>query len=263
MPGRFANLEFNDERPTEEQLFGTRSRTEKTAHDHLRAADEEQRWGRFESALRLYTRALQEDRAAIPAWVGQAQMLVLLGECHEGRVWSDKALELFRHNGELLAAKAQACARLGDRAAALECSDASLQAPGSSPWRWAARGEVLLARRQKFADECFLKAVAEPAATWFDRVVIGRICVHYQQFTRALQYLKEAVQLEPTHGVAWFELGRCQQALGFAAVAEASYQRCLELRPDFQEARVAFESVSSTSSLFARLGRLLSPWRRR
>ena len=263
MPGRFANLEFNHERRTNPETALELRGAQKSAPDYLTTADEEQRWGRYEAALRLYTRALQEDRAAIPAWVGQVQMLVLLGESHEGRVWSDKALELFRNNGELLAAKAQACARLGDREGALQCSDASLQAPGSSPWRWAARGEVLLARRQKFADECFLKAVAEPASTWFDRVVIARICSHYRHFTRALQYLKEAVQLEPTHGAGWFELGRCQHELGFAAAAVASFQRCLELRPDFPEAQTALDALPMSSSLLTRLGAFLMPWRRR
>lgn len=261
MPGRFTNLEFEDSRQSNEQAAAELRTTPELAPDHLAAADEEQHWGRFEAALRFYTRALQEDRARIPAWVGQVQMLVQLGECHEARVWSDKALELFRNNGELLASKAQACARLNDNVAALQCSDASLQAPGSSPWRWAARGEVLLARHQKFVDECFLKAVAEPVAGWFDRVVIARICTHYGRFTQALQYLRQAVELDPTRGAAWFELGQCQRALGLAGAA-ASFQHCLELRPDFAEAQAALEAASS-SSVLTRLGAILFRWRRR
>ena len=40
------------------------------------------------TALQLYTRALGQNRAVIPAWVGQVQMLVELGEYHEARLWA-------------------------------------------------------------------------------------------------------------------------------------------------------------------------------
>ena len=147
----------------------SQSQTREDAADALlTSANQEYQWGRFEPALRLYTRALQEQRTMIPAWVGQVQMLVQLDECHEAHVWCDKGLELFRNNGELLAAKAQACTRLNDLKSAFACSDASLAAPGSSPWRWIARGEVLLARRHKLVAECFQKAVVEAATDWFD-----------------------------------------------------------------------------------------------
>ena len=140
MSGRFANLEFGDEQHDSLEAQQGERTMERSAKEFLSRADEEYRWGSFDKALRLYTRALHEDRAAIPAWVGQVQMLVQLDECHEANVWSDKALELFRNNSELLAAKAQACARLHDHKTGLACSDASLQASGSSPWRWIVRG---------------------------------------------------------------------------------------------------------------------------
>lgn len=251
MPGRFTNLEFDDQEHVAEPPAVTLQGAENSIPDYLQSADDARQWGRYEAALRFYTRALQEERSLVPAWVGQVQMLVQLDECHEARVWSDKALELFRNNGELLAAKAQACARLGDLGTALACSDAALQSAGSSPWRWIARGDVLLARQQKYADECFQKAVAEPGATWFERVVIARVYTHYRRFVNALQYLKEATQLEPTHGYGWFELGQCQLALGFAPSADDSFRRCLELRPDYAEAQKALDTLSRGMTLSA------------
>lgn len=265
MSGRFANLEFDNQQHAEQRELETRMQQctrADAAGTLLTQATHEYRWGQFESALRLYTRALREDRTLIPAWVGQVQMLVQLGECHEARLWSDKGLELFRNNGELLAAKAQATARLNDFKSAMACSDASLAAPGSSPWRWIARGEVLLARRQKFAAECFQKAVAEPAAEWFDHVVIARIQLYYGRVTNALHALKQAVELEPTHGYVWYEMGNCQRTLGLVPAAAESYQRCLDLRADCVEARRALESLSSGSSFLARL-RLILGGRRR
>jgi len=261
--GRFSNLEFDAERC---ECIASAEKTRlhgNTAHDYVVRAHEEYRWGRFEPALRLYTRALREDRAAIPAWVGQVQMLVQLGECHEARVWSDKAREVFRTNGELLAAKAQACVRLHDVKAGLACSDASLQAPGSSSWRWQVRGEALLAQRQKYAEECFQKAVCEPAADWFDRVVIARINLFYDRLTNGLHYLKQAMELEPTHGYVWFEMGNCQAALGLVSAAENSYGRCLELRPEYEEARRALEALPAGPSLRAWARRIFRAGRHR
>lgn len=260
MPGRFANLEFDDEQRHAEQCeFESRSQQplhEDVAESLLARASDEYHWGRFEPALRFFTRALQEDRTMIPAWVGQVQMLVQLDECHEARVWSDKGLELFRNNGELLAAKAQACARLKDFRSASACSDASLAAPGSSPWRWIARGDVLLAQRAKFAAECFQKAVAEPLVGWFECVVIAQVHMYYGRVTNALHYLKQALELEATHGYIWFEMGNCQQALGLLPAAAQSFERCLELRADYEEAERALGSLSGASSLLARLCRL-------
>jgi tetratricopeptide (TPR) repeat protein len=263
MPGRFSNLEFEEEHnESHEALAGLQSRR-KDAGDFLAQAEAEYRWGRFEEALRLYTRALQEDRTTVPAWVGQVQMLVQLDECHEARVWSDKALELFRGNGELLAAKAQACARLNDNRSCLASSDASLRAPGSSPWRWIVRGEALLAKGERHFEECFQRALTDPAADWFDRVVIARVYAFYHRMTNALGYLKEAIEIEPGHGYTWFMMGKCQQALSLETAAQTSYERCLELRPDYREAQSAMFEVHGGRSILERLGGVWRRWRGR
>ncbi len=249
MPGRFSNLEFDGEPRENVAAMGEQTCRKHDAADWLAQAEDAYRWGRFEQALRLYTRCLERDRAVIRAWVGQVQMLVQLGEHTEARLWSDKALELFRDNGELLAAKAQSCARLRDYRACLACSDASLQAPGSSPWRWEVRGEALLTRGQKHFDACFQRALSEKAADWFDRVVIARIYQYYGRTANALQHLRAAVELEPTHGIVWFEMGNCEAAMGAVGAARRSYERCLELRSDYVEASNAIAALRSVSFL--------------
>jgi tetratricopeptide (TPR) repeat protein len=247
MPGRFANLEFEDHgshAPQGRTGASTAGLEIRTARDLLHAARGEEEWGRFEPALRLYTRALQDDRALVPAWVGQVQMLVQLGEFHEGRIWSDKALQLFRNNGDLLSAKAQALARLSDVDGALAASDAALQSPESSPWRWIARAEVLLVRRQRFVEECLQKAVAEPLAQWFDRVLIARMLLYHDRATSAVAYVQEALRLQPGHGYLWYLLGECQCRLAMGTAAQGSYGRCLELKPDFRPARLALDELA-------------------
>jgi tetratricopeptide (TPR) repeat protein len=258
MAGRFTRLELAEEQPTvraaaEQRLTGVAPRTPE--HD-LQLANESYRSGRFEPALQLYTRALQGNRALIPAWVGQVQMLVELGEHREARLWSDKALELFKRNGDLLAAKSRACLRQGDRPAAMASSDESLVSPGSSPLRWQSRAEVLLDRRGERARSCFEKSLAEPQAGWFDRVAIARVYLFHDRPAPAHEFALAAVKLEPAHHYAWLVLGRCQERLGWLHEAESSYERSLELPGDHGEARQALGTLMSHGPR-ARAGRWL------
>jgi tetratricopeptide (TPR) repeat protein len=259
MPSRFSHLEFEDEDNRTEQA-GLQPAL--PAETYLTQANGCYRLGRFEQALRLYTRCLREDAGTVEAWVGQVRMLVELGEFNEARLWSDKALEVFRGNGELLAAKAQSCARLKDFKAAYSCSDASLTSPGSSPWRWEARGEVLLAQGDSKCQRCFEKALVEPLADWFDRVVLARIYMYYGRMTNAIEHAREALAAEPGNSLIWLTLGSCQQALGLRKEAAVSYRRTLEVDPRCREARAALESLDSGSFL-GYLGGIFRRWRRR
>lgn len=245
MNGRFAKLEI--EQPSSatraaldtEQIAGTPVRT--AQHDLLLATDAYHS-GQFENALQLYTRALRGDRSMIPAWVGQVQMLVELGEYPEARLWADKSLELFKNNGDLLAAKARACLRQRDRAAAVACSDASLASPGTSPQRWQARGEVLLDKAPDRARDCFERSLTESAADWFDRLVIARAYLFHRYAAPAVPYAQAGVQLQPASSYAWLTLARCQDALGWGEQARNSYERALQLPGD---RTIALNALSS------------------
>jgi tetratricopeptide (TPR) repeat protein len=245
---RFRHLELGEENEPQQdaeavrRLAGTPVRT---AEGDVVLAREAEQHGRHEQALQLYTRALRGDRGMIAAWVGQVQMLIELDEPTEARLWSDKALELFRNNGELLAAKAQACIRLEDHRAATACSDMALQSPGSSPGRWQARGEVLLAQGAARARDCFERSFTERGADWFDRLIVARIHLYYDKATAALKYAQEAVSMRPDHVYGWFIVGQCQEAMGWCDAAEASYERCLELAADFAPAGAALDAVRS------------------
>lgn len=263
MSGRFSNLEFTTQSAPQVLRQNTTAADAPHGALYLARADEFCRWGEHEPALRCYTRALQEDRALLPAWVGQVQMLVQLNELHEARMWADKALEMFRDNGELQAAKAQACARLADRKAALACSDGSLRAPGSSPWRWQVRGEVLLATGRPHADECFQRATQDPQAGWFDQIMIAEICLYYRRATNALVFLKRALESEPAHGYTWFLMGQAQVALALAEPASRSYAKCLELRPNYQPALEAVDQLASGGSFWSGIVGRVRRWSRR
>lgn len=253
MSGRFAKLEVREQARLEavepESLLGTPVRTPQ--YD-LTLAAEAWRSGRFETALQMYTRALGGDRALIAAWVGQVQMLVELAEYPEARLWADKALELFKNNGDLLAAMAQACLRQGDLKAAVTSSDLSLQSQGSSALRWRVRAEVMLRSAARRARDCFEKSLAEPGADWFERVLVARVYLHHRQPAAALQYAQAGVDMQPSLAYPWLILGRCQAALGMRERAATSYGRCGQLPGGQADAAAALRELEQ----IGRVGRL-------
>jgi tetratricopeptide (TPR) repeat protein len=245
MNGRFSRLELGDRKEHTEQVHPSAGTPIRTAEAEVEQAVSAYRSGRFEPALQSYTRALRSNRALVAAWVGQVQMLVELGEYKEARLWSDKALELFRGCGDLLAAKSRACVREGDLRAALACSDASLQSVGVSALRWAARGEVMLESKSNRARDCFDKALAEPGTDWFDRIVIARIYLFHRRPAPGLPLAQSAVEMAPGDPYAWYVLGRCQELLSWRAAARTSFERAIELDRGFEQAAAAIRGLKS------------------
>lgn len=235
---RFVNLEFDGGLESEHRS-GTGSVVKDEDYYLDRASDAFQQ-GRFAQALRFFARVLEFNPANVVAWSGQVRMLIELGEFPEARLWADKALERFPHDSDLLAAKAVALARLGDRQAALAFSDASMQERGDTPYVWLARGDVLLACKEKRAEYCFARATGLALNDWQVRWLASRIFRFYQKLATALKYAQEALALDGARAVVWLQLARCQWSLGLAAYATGSLARVVELDsslPELAEAR--------------------------
>ena len=253
---RFGNLEFGDEHEGRSRSGDQRAaRDEAYFMSEARLAFES---GKFESALRHFSKVLEFNPQNAAAWTGQVQMLIELGEFGEARLWADKALERFPHEAELFAAKAVALARGGDLQGAMAFSDSSIEERGDSPYLWLARGDVLLARKEARADYCFEKAQALAPNDWVIAWLIGRVRYYYEQFSLALKAIQQAVELNATHFVLWLELGRCQQALGLIGPATNSYTQARQLRADCHEATIALGKLSH-----AGFGARLAGWWRR
>ncbi len=252
MADRFEHLEFDDEslrlrteQQRQEQPGVLASEPMETHAYHERAIRAFQR-GEFEQALRYFTRTLELDRAFVPAWVGQVQMLIELNELREADLWADKALELFRDQGELLSAKSVARTRLHDVRAALRFSDSALAARGSSAYRWLARGEALLASEQAQATACFDRAMIEPDADWFTRLWVGRLYRMYGNHTQALMAARQATEQAPHAPYAWYIRGLCERDLALGDY-RSSLKHALEVDPTFVMARVALREPASDS----------------
>jgi len=240
---RFDRLEFDDALPVAKPGHAKPAR--EPDHDEqywMKAAGEERRNGLHESALRYYSRALELDKSQAAGWVGQVQMLVAMNECPEADLWSRKALELFKNNPDLLAARAQALCRIGDLKNAQASCDAAICQPGLSSYPWVVRGELMLARKEDIDGYCFDKAL-QLDGDWLVSLEIGAIYAHYGRPAKALQRTRVAVEKAPDHGYCWYCQGKYELALGLTRPAAKSFERCLQLVRNHSLARKALEEI--------------------
>lgn len=245
---RFSSLEFESE--DDGELRSDPVNAPKGEVFHLREAQAAFEGGEFERALRSFARVLEHNPGNPLPWTGQVRMLIELGEYREAKLWADKALERFPREPELLAAKAVALARSGDLNAAMAFSDASFEERGDTPYLWVARADVLLARRESRADYCFAKALSQEPRDWFLRLLIARVQYHYDQFVLSLKSIQEALALDATQAVLWFQCALCQRQLGLIEAADLSLTQALLLNPNYAAAKAAQldEQADSPSS---------------
>ncbi|MES2788584.1 MAG: tetratricopeptide repeat protein [Planctomycetota bacterium] len=229
---RFSKLELGGDSP---RNSNPDLRPGKQQASSLEQAIEQRRCGQYENALRLYSRALEEDKSLVTGWLGQVQMLIMLDESVEAELWSRKALELFPGNGDLLAGRAQAYRRMGDKGQALLLSDGALKATGQSAYRWTVRGELMLATGQDTHTHCFDKAM-QIEADWLVPLEIARIYQGLGVPSRALGRICRAIELAPDRYYAWFVRGEVERDLGLEKAAIKSWQHCLELCPHHADA---------------------------
>ncbi len=232
---RFDRLEFDPEPGAGPEARRPAEEGEADELQWLRKADAERRCGRYEQALRYYSRALELDKSLLAGWLGQVQMLIQLGEDSEAELWARKALELFRGQGDLLAGRAQALARIGDQKQAMELCDAAMKQEGSSAYRWMVRGELMVHSRDDVDRHCFDKAV-QTDSDWLVPLEIALVYLEYKVPSKGLVRARQAVEKAPQSAHCWYIQGRCEQELEFHQQAEHSYRRSLELAPRHAEA---------------------------
>lgn len=250
---RFSRLELGDDAaPQKRSTVGEPIRDA----DHF-CLEATRYWlgGDPELALRHYSRALECDQTRFDAWAGQVLMLIELGEYREANLWADKAMEFFPEHPELLALKASACARDARLDQAIAYSDNSIAKDNPSPRVWLARAEVFLNRKDPISESCLSKAVGgagERSAVI--KLEAGRLLQRKRNFVQAAQYLKEAIQMLPKSALAWYELGRCQAAMGMSEAAH-SLEQSLRMRPGWEQAEAELKKVGNRGFFRRLLGK--------
>jgi tetratricopeptide (TPR) repeat protein len=196
----------------------------------------------------------------VSAWLGQVQMLIALEEYPEAQLWSRKALELFRNHGDLLAAQAQALARLGERGQALALCDAALKQEGLSAYRWIVRGELLVEERQDIDRHCFDKAMLADR-DWLVPLEIAAIYMHHGVPSKALLRYRQALERAPDNAHLWYRKALSELALDLTDAAGKSLRRCLELAPGYVDAAHALAELDNRRSWWGSLLDRLPWWR--
>lgn len=252
---RFSNLEFEDDF----QGYQEDVSLQKDETYFINEARKGWEHGKFEHVLRAYSKALEFNPSNSASWTGQVRALIELNELREAKIWSDKALEKFPNDSELLAVKAVALARLGDIESALAFTDASMEKQGNSATLWLSRGDVLLARKEKFADYAIEKGIYFACADWFPYWLASRIYYYYEHFAKALKYAKKSTEINPEIPVCWYQMGLCQGQVGMIESARQSYLHALELSPRNSIFESSLNNILNKGSFISRFfGRLRS-----
>lgn len=253
---RFSNLEFDEQQQQQTEApasayathlhTNTAQRVVTDDFHYIKLADEQYLLGLFDEALKFYSRALSHNPNNVDGWIGQLRMLLELGELKEAKLWSDKSLQIFRNNPDLLSLQGVAHCRLGDRKKALEFSDASFAQPGGgSFYTWLARGEILLAVKGPQAGFALDKAVSMPGfAEWFRYLLVGRAYYFHRRYSQATQHVREALDRQCASPFAWHVLGNCQEAMRQFKKAENSYKEAVLLLPKYPPSEAALKSLS-------------------
>lgn len=250
-PGRFGSLEFGGG-PARE------SRPEIVKDEGYYLAEARDNWqrGRYELALRSYSKVLEYNATNEEAWTGQVRMMIDLSELREAKLWVDKALQHFPNLPDLLAAKAVVLARMADFDGALALSDAAIEERGNTPYVWLARGDVLLARGEARASYCFEQALTLARGDWLHLWQASRIHTFHRSFALAQRYAQQAVELAPARAVVWLQAGENEIALGQGERARESLQQAGLIDPEcpgLDRARQAADNLSAGTSLWRRL----------
>jgi len=212
--------------------------------------------GRYDKALRLYSRALQVDNTQVYPWVGQIFSLIAMDQVKEADLWVTRGIEVFPEDATLLSLRALVYALKGMLNRAIGASDYAMSR-GATVYGWLARGRILLQARNQNAPFCFDKALeAAGADDWKIAMHIGLAYYQHRMYSSALSYFKRACAIEMGNYYLWYHLGRCYHYLSFTEEALQALNRALELNPHCREAERALHQAKS-SNVLTRLFRRL------
>jgi tetratricopeptide (TPR) repeat protein len=156
----------------------------------------------------LYTPNTFVDRMkdVIESWFEKAESLFREGKFQESIVFYDKILNINPLNIAALNDKGDSLSRMNQHHAAIECFDCAI--------------DLLPENSLKRADVLCNKASS---------------LIALENLTGALECLDTAIDIDPSNWRCWFNRGSVMLALNRRSEMEKSYQKVLELRPEYRE----------------------------
>ena len=216
-----------------------------------RAGEEQFHSGLYEAALVFYSRVLRFNQSRLDAWVGQVRCLLCLREYREAITWSDRGLQRFRDAPDLLACKGLALVLAGEPGAGMAFLDGALEQRGAGWWSWLARGEALLAAKEREvnARNCFLKACELAQDDWTVELRVGMAYNAAGLAEHARPALLRAFRQQERHPLVLYHLGLASERLGQWEAAAGCYRQALVARQEFPEAQEALDRVAGANPL--------------
>ena len=254
---RFSNIQA-DEPPSPE------ASPEEQQYDHdyyVGLAQEAQRRGNFDTALRYYGRALEQDREQQVAWLGQIEVLMAMGQPEEAETWLEQAAGVIGEAPPLLALRAIAAARSGKFEDAQAWSDRALRDGGDNPIVWLSRAEVLYCRGSAQMARVNLNKAYERAPGSALGLRCGEVALNANDLSGARPWLERAARDELDNPMAALLLGIYWERAGNLEQAKVELRRALALEPHLKAATLALEDIENRG-LWSTLKATLRRWSR-
>ncbi len=254
--GRFSKLEIDDDKLGKKKPGKEEADLTYDQEHYINLGHQSFYTGEYDSALRLYSRALPLDKTRIDPYLFQIETLIALGQHKEADLWRTNALKVFPNNSDFFALKALAIARTGSIKRAIFNSDSAM-VKGVSCYSWLARGEILLLGKNPNAHYCLERAVSFNNDDWHIKYKVANIYIRNKKYTRAIPYLRRCMEAEPTNHYLWYLLAFCYFYLGLYPKMDEALKKALELQPNCKKANDLLIKYKNTPSFFKFLRRIL------
>lgn len=179
---------------------------------------------RYEEALTLLEKAGELNPDNVIAWEGQARSLYGLRRYEEAVNAFEKALNIDPDSPYLLSLLAEAWAALGRFDQAFKSLDRATNVDPDNPTTWKSKGFILY--RQKHYSEALYN---------FNEAI--------ENFKRNYENLKNDPNYIQTYADAWFGKGLTLEEFKRYDQVMTCYDKALELKPNFQEAKEARQEL--------------------
>lgn len=148
----------------------------------------------------------------------------------------NEAIERSRRDGSLYARRAMVLLRKGELDKALEDVEKAIELSKQEPANYFVKAQVLyLMGRSEEALPLALQAERNSFENASLYVLLSELYLQRQEYEKAVQFIRQALELAPDDVYATYYQGRVQEATGDTANAIQSYRQALMLKPDFVE----------------------------
>ncbi|MCB9777526.1 MAG: tetratricopeptide repeat protein [Alphaproteobacteria bacterium] len=205
--------------------------------------------GDLQSALRLYGRALEEDRDHVPAWLGQVRVLLDMHQPEEAATWLEQAANVVGEVPGVLALRALAAVGRGAFDDARAWSDRAMKAGPDVAEVWLSRAAVVYASGNSAMARVNLDKAheREPGAVTARRC--AEVALDMGDLIGAERWLRKAAAGAPDSALVALRQGVYFERCGDLDQARHHLARALQLEPRLQPARVALDDLDHRGPL--------------